>query len=119
MIRRPPRSTLFPYTTLFRSIRSVTRNGEVLNEPSLSLDDLKRFRQLGSKTPGHPEYGYATGVETTSGPLGQGVATSVGMAIAGRWLAANYNRPGFELFNYNVWVFCGDGDLMEGVSSEA
>ncbi len=100
-------------------IRSVTRNGEVLNEPSLSLDDLKRFRQLGSKTPGHPEYGYATGVETTTGPLGQGVATSVGMAIAGRWLAANYNRPGFELFNYNVWVFCGDGDLMEGVSSEA
>src|SRR5258708_29844661 len=66
MIRRPPRSTLFPYTTLFRSIRSVTRNGEVLNEPSLSLDDLKRFRQLGSKTPGHPEYGYATGVETTT-----------------------------------------------------
>src|SRR5258708_30661722 len=119
MIRRPPRSTLFPYTTLFRSIRSVTRNGEVLNEPSLSLDDLKRFRQLGSKTPGHPEYGVATGVETTTGPLGQGVATSVGMAIAGKWLGANFNRPGFELFDYNVWVFCGDGDLMEGVSSEA
>jgi transketolase len=100
-------------------IRSVTKQGEVLAEPSLTLDDLKKFRQVDSKTPGHPEYGYATGVETTTGPLGQGVATSVGMAIAGKWLAANYNRPGFELFDYNVWAFCGDGDMMEGVSGEA
>ena len=100
-------------------VRAVNKKGEVLPEPSLSIDDLKRFRQIDSKTPGHPEYGVATGVETTTGPLGQGVATSVGMAIAGKWLAANFNRPGFELFNYNVWVFCGDGDLMEGVSSEA
>jgi len=100
-------------------IRSVTKKGEILPEFSISLDDLKRFRQIDSKTPGHPEYGFATGVETTTGPLGQGVATSVGMAIAGKWLAANFNRPGFELFDYNVWVFCGDGDLMEGVSSEA
>ena len=100
-------------------IRAVNKKGEVLPEPSLSLDDLKKFRQLDSKTPGHPEYGVATGVETTTGPLGQGVATSVGMAIAGKWLAANFNRPGYDLFNYRVWVFCGDGDLMEGVSSEA
>ena len=100
-------------------VRNVNAKGEVLPELSLSLDDLKSFRQIGSKTPGHPEYGLATGVETTTGPLGQGVATSVGMAIAGKWLAANFNRPGFEVFNYNVWVFCGDGDLMEGVSSEA
>ena len=100
-------------------VRSVNKKGEVLPDLSISLDDLKQFRQIGSKTPGHPEYGFATGVETTTGPLGQGVATSVGMAIAGRWLGANYNRPGFDLFNYNVWAFCGDGDLMEGVSSEA
>ncbi len=100
-------------------VRAANSKGEVLAELSVSLDEIKRFRQLDSKTPGHPEYGLATGVETTTGPLGQGVATSVGMAIAGKWLAAHFNRPGFELFNYNVWVFCGDGDLMEGVSSEA
>src|SRR5881409_690343 len=85
----------------------------------MPLDELKRFRQLGSKTAGHPEYGFAAGIETTTGPLGQGVATSVGMAIAGRWLGANFNRPGFDLFTYKVSVFCGFGDLMEGVSSEA
>jgi transketolase len=100
-------------------VRSVNKKGEVLPELSISIDDLKKFRQVDSKTPGHPEYGFATGVETTTGPLGQGVATSVGMAIAGKWLAANFNRPGLELFNYNVWVFCGDGDMMEGVSGEA
>ncbi len=100
-------------------IRAANAKGEVLNEPSLTIDDLKKFRQIDSKTPGHPDYGLTTGVETTTGPLGQGVATSVGMAIAGKWLAAHFNRPGFELFDYNVWVFCGDGDLMEGVSSEA
>ncbi|HWZ83865.1 MAG TPA: transketolase [Terriglobales bacterium] len=100
-------------------VRDVNKKGEVQPGLSISLDDLKRFRQIDSKTAGHPEYGAAAGIETTTGPLGQGVATSVGMAIAGRWLAANFNRPGFELFNYRTWVFCGDGDLMEGVSSEA
>jgi transketolase len=100
-------------------VREVTPDGKILSTPALALDDLKNFRQLGSKTPGHPEYGLTTGVETTTGPLGQGVANSVGMAIAERWLAAYFNRPGFELFNYNMWVFCGDGDMMEGISSEA
>ncbi len=78
-----------------------------------------RFRQLDSRTPGHPESHITTGVETTTGPLGQGAGNSVGMAIAERWLAANYNRPGFEVFNYNVYGICGDGDLMEGVAGEA
>jgi transketolase len=100
-------------------VREVTKEGEVLSAPALTLDDLKNFRQLGSKTPGHPEYGLTSGVETTTGPLGQGVANSVGMAIAERWLASYFNRPGFELFNYNIWAFCGDGDMMEGISSEA
>jgi len=100
-------------------VRAVTPDGEVLSTPALTLDDLKNFRQIGSKTPGHPEYGLTSGVETTTGPLGQGVANSVGMAIAERWLAAHFNRPGFELFHYNTWVFCGDGDMMEGISSEA
>jgi len=100
-------------------IRAANSKGEILPEPALSIDDLKKFRQIDSKTPGHPEYGLTTGVETTTGPLGQGVGNSVGMAIAGKWLAAHFNRPGFELFDYHVWAFCGDGDLMEGVSSEA
>jgi len=100
-------------------VREVSSTGEILSTPAVSLDDIKNFRQLDSKTPGHPEYGLTTGVETTTGPLGQGVANSVGMAIAERWLAAHFNRPGFELFNYNMWVFCGDGDMMEGISSEA
>jgi transketolase len=100
-------------------VREVNKKGEILPEPALSIDDLKSFRQIDSKTPGHPEYGLTTGVETTTGPLGQGVGNSVGMAIAAKWLAAYFNRPGFELFNYNVWTFCGDGDLMEGISSEA
>jgi transketolase len=100
-------------------IRATNSKGEILPEPALSIDDLKSFRQIDSKTPGHPEYGLTTGVETTTGPLGQGVGNSVGMAIAGKWLAAHFNRPGFDLFSYHVWAFCGDGDLMEGVSSEA
>ena len=100
-------------------VREVSSQGQVLSSPAISLDEIKNFRQLGSKTPGHPEYGLATGVETTTGPLGQGVANSVGMAIAERWLAEHFNRPGFNLFNYNVWVLCSDGDLMEGISSEA
>jgi len=86
---------------------------------AITLDDIKRFRQLDSKTPGHPEYRIAGGIETTTGPLGQGVGTSVGMAIAGCWRAAHFNRPGFEIFNYNIYAFCGDGDIMEGVASEA
>ncbi len=100
-------------------IREATADDKILSTPALSLDDLKAFRQLGSKTPGHPEYGLTTGVETTTGPLGQGVANSVGMAIAERWLATHFNRTGFELFNYNIWTICGDGDMMEGISSEA
>jgi transketolase len=100
-------------------VRDVTPEGKVLSTAAVSLDEIKNFRQLGSKTPGHPEYGLTSGVEATTGPLGQGVGNSVGMAIAERWLAAYFNRPGFELFNYNIWVFCGDGDMMEGISSEA
>ena len=100
-------------------VREVAADGKVLSTPALSIDEIKNFRQLGSKTPGHPEYGVTTGVETTTGPLGQGVANSVGMAIAERWLASYFNRPGFELFDYNMWVICGDGDMMEGISSEA
>jgi transketolase len=100
-------------------IREVSPNGEVLDEPSLSLEQLKDFRQWGSRTPGHPEVKHTAGVETTTGPLGQGCGNSVGMAIASRWLAARYNRPGFELFNFNVWCQCSDGDLMEGVACEA
>jgi transketolase len=88
-------------------------------EPSVSLDDIKNFRQLGGVCPGHPESHLTAGVETTTGPLGQGVATSVGMAIAGRWMAENYNRPKFELFNHRVYALAGDGCLMEGISSEA
>ncbi|PYR98939.1 MAG: transketolase [Acidobacteria bacterium] len=86
---------------------------------AVTLDDLKNFRQGNSRCPGHPEYGWTSGVEATTGPLGQGVATSVGMAIAERWVAATYNRPGYDLFSYNVYALCGDGCLMEGVSSEA
>lgn len=86
---------------------------------AVPLDELKRFRQLGSVCSGHPEHGLTTGVETTTGPLGQGIATSVGMAMAQRWLAATYNRPGYALFTHNVDVLCSDGDMMEGVGSEA
>ncbi|MGA7295786.1 MAG: transketolase [Terriglobales bacterium] len=100
-------------------VRDVSADGKVLSTPSLSLDEIKNFRQLGSKTPGHPEYGLTSGVETTTGPLGQGVGNSVGMAIAERWLASHFNRSGFEVFNYNIWAICGDGDMMEGISSEA
>ncbi len=100
-------------------VKSVGSDYASSGEPSLTLDDLKKFRQLDSKCPGHPEYHWTTGVETTTGPLGQGVATSVGMASAGKWLAAHYNKPGFELFDYDVYAICGDGDMMEGISSEA
>ena len=85
----------------------------------MTLEDLKTFRQINSRCTGHPEYGWTSGVETTTGPLGQGAATSVGMAIAERWLAATYNRPGYDLFDYNVYALCSDGDIMEGVCAEA
>ena len=100
-------------------VKAVDPMYEVRGELAVKLDDLERFRQLDSKCPGHPEYRWTSGVETTTGPLGQGAATSVGMAIAGQWLAARYNRPGFALFDYDVYALCGDGDLMEGVSNEA
>jgi transketolase len=100
-------------------VRAVNAKYERLGEVSVTLDDLKHFRQLDSNTPGHPEYHVTSGVETTTGPLGQGIGNSVGMAIAGKWLAEHYNRPGFEMFNYNVYAICGDGDMMEGVGCEA
>ncbi|MBL9163864.1 MAG: transketolase [Planctomycetaceae bacterium] len=100
-------------------VKKVNDHGNVESGLSVTLEDLKNFRQWHSSTPGHPEYGFTTGIETTTGPLGQGIATSVGFAIAERWLAARYNRPGFELFNYNVYAQCSDGDLMEGISHEA
>ena len=100
-------------------VKSVNKEYEILGEPAVSIDDIKNFRQLDSKTPGHPEYRLTSGVETTTGPLGQGVATSVGMAIGSKWLAAHYNTPGFDLFDFDVYALCGDGDMMEGVSSEA
>jgi len=98
---------------------AVNADYEILGQPAVSLDDIRHFRQLDSKAPGHPEYHWTSGVETTTGPLGQGVATSVGMAIAQKWLASRYNRPGFEMFDYNIYVVCGDGCMMEGVGSEA
>jgi transketolase len=100
-------------------VRAVDPEYEILGEPAVSLDDLKRFRQLGSKCPGHPEYRWTSGVETTSGPLGQGVATSVGMAVASQWLGARYNRDGFTLFDFDVYAQAGDGCMMEGIASEA
>jgi transketolase len=99
--------------------QAVDADYERLGQPSVTLDDIRRFRQLDSKAPGHPEYRWVSGVETTTGPLGQGVATSVGMAIAETWLASRYNRPGFEIFDYNIYAVCGDGCMMEGVASEA
>ena len=99
--------------------QAVNAKYERLGQPSVTLDDIRRFRQLDSKAPGHPEYHWVSGVETTTGPLGQGVATSVGMAIGERWLAAHYNRPDFEIFNYHIYAVCGDGCMMEGISSEA
>jgi transketolase len=101
------------------SVKAVNARYERLGELSVALDDIKRFRQLDSKCPGHPEYHLTSGVETTTGPLGQGCATSVGMAIAARWLARRFNRTDFTIFDYRVYTLCGDGDMMEGVSGEA
>src|SRR5881296_2560952 len=99
--------------------KAVNADYERLGQPSVSLEDIRRFRQIDSKAPGHPEYHWVSGVETTTGPLGQGAATSVGMAIAQKWLADRYNKPGFAIFDYDIYVVCGDGCLMEGVTSEA
>ena len=101
------------------SVQATDKHGAPTNRAAVSLDDIKSFRQLGSVCAGHPEYGITTGVETTTGPLGQGVATSVGMAMSERWLAARYNTSGATLFDYNVYALCSDGDLMEGVAAEA
>jgi transketolase len=100
-------------------VQAVNADYEKLGRPAVTLDDIRRFRQFGSKAPGHPEYHLVSGVEATTGPLGQGIATSVGMAIARRWLAGRYNQPGYEIFDYDVYAVCGDGCLMEGVGSEA
>ena len=100
-------------------VKAVNAKYEDVGQLSVTLEDIKHFRQLESKCPGHPEYRWTSGVETTTGPLGQGVATSVGMAIAGRWMAEYFNRPNFELFNHDVYAICGDGCIMEGISNEA
>jgi transketolase len=100
-------------------VQAVNADYERLGQPSVTLDDIRRFRQIDSKAPGHPEYHWVSGVETTTGPLGQGVATSVGMAVGQKWLMQRYNHPGFKIFDYNIYAVCGDGCMMEGVASEA
>ncbi len=113
-------ASMLLYALLYLAeVREVDAEGKPTGGFALTLDDLKRFRQIDSKTPGHPEFGHTSGVETTTGPLGQGVGNSVGMAMAALWLAARYNRPGFEIFNYDIYTICSDGDLMEGIGSEA
>jgi len=113
-------ASMLLYSTLYLAqVKAVNANYERLGDVSVSLEDIKRFRQLDSKCPGHPEYHITSGVETTTGPLGQGVAVSVGMAIAGQWLAKTFNKPDCELFNYRVYALCGDGCMMEGISNEA
>src|SRR5579885_637780 len=100
-------------------VKSVNPQYEVLGQPSVTLEDIKSFRQLDSKCPGHPEYRWTSGIETTTGPLGQGIATSVGMAIASKWQAEHFNREGFEMFDFRTYALCGDGCMMEGISHEA
>jgi transketolase len=113
-------ASMLLYSMLHLSgVKAVNPKYETLGQLSVGLEDIKRFRQLDSKCPGHPEYRWTSGIETTTGPLGQGVATSVGMAIAGKWMAAHFNRPGFEMFGYRVYALAGDGCMMEGISSEA
>ena len=112
-------ASMLLYATLHLAGVKEVKDGKVLGTPAVSMDDIKKFRQLDSKTPGHPESHMTSGVETTTGPLGQGAGNSVGMAIASKWLAANYNKPGFELFDFNTYAVCGDGDMMEGVCCEA
>jgi transketolase len=113
-------ASMLLYAMLYLTeVRRVDENGQITRDHSITLDDIKHFRQLGSRTPGHPESHVTTGVEVTTGPLGQGVGNSVGMAIAGKWQAANFNRPNFEIFDFNVYAICSDGDLMEGIGGEA
>jgi transketolase len=112
-------STLIYSILHLTGVTAVDEKYENVGKPSVSLDDIKRFRQLDSRCPGHPEYHWTSGVETTTGPLGAGVATSVGMAIAGLWQAAHFNKPDFDMFNYRVYALGGDGCMMEGISSEA
>ncbi len=113
-------ASMLLYSLLYLcGVKAMSPSYEQADRLAVTLDDLKRFRQAGSRCTGHPEYGWTSGVEATTGPLGQGVATSVGMAIAERWLAATYNRPGYDLFDHHVYALCGDGDMMEGISSEA
>ena len=113
-------ASMLLYSMLHLSgVRAVNADYERLGEPSVTLEDIERFRRLDSKCPGHPEYHLTSGVETTTGPLGQGCGNSVGMAIAARWLAHQFNRPDFTLFDYHVYAVCSDGDMMEGVASEA
>jgi transketolase len=113
-------ASMLLYATLHLvGVKQVSRDGKITDQLAISMDEIKRFRQLDSKTPGHPESHMTTGVETTTGPLGQGCGNSLGMAIASKWLAENYNKPGFEIFDWNVYTVCGDGDMMEGVASEA
>jgi len=113
-------ASMLLYATLhLAGVRAADASGQVSNDLAVPMEEIKRFRQIDSRTPGHPESHLTTGVETTSGPLGQGAGNSVGMAIASKWLAENFNRPGFDIFNFNVYTICGDGDLMEGVACEA
>lgn len=100
-------------------VKAVSKNYETLGDPAVPLEEIKRFRQLDSHCPGHPEYRWTSGIETTTGPLGQGIANSVGMAIGSKWMAARFNRPGFNIVDFDVYALCSDGDMMEGVSSEA
>jgi transketolase len=113
-------ASMLLYATLhLAGVRAVNAQGEVSNDLAVPMEEIKRFRQIDSRTPGHPESHLTSGVETTTGPLGQGAGNSVGMAIASKWLAENFNKPGFDIFNFNVYAVCGDGDLMEGVACEA
>ena len=113
-------ASMLQWSVLFLSgTKAVNADYELVGRPAVTLDDIRRFRQFGSRAPGHPEYHWVSGVETTTGPLGQGIATSVGMAIARKWLGSRYNQPGFNIFDYSVYAICGDGCLMEGIGSEA
>jgi transketolase len=113
-------ASMLLYATLhLAGVKQVSGDGKITDQLAISMDEIKRFRQLDSKTPGHPESHITSGVETTTGPLGQGCGNSLGMAIASKWLGENYNKPGFEIFDWNVYTMCGDGDMMEGVACEA
>ncbi len=113
-------ASMLLYSMLHLSkVEAVDHDGKKLNRLAVSMDDVKSFRQAGSYTPGHPEYGMTTGVEATTGPLGQGIAMSVGMALSEKWLASHYNRPDFPLFDYNIYAITSDGEMMEGIGSEA